>query len=257
MRAIKKVIPSFFTCLGLISGCISIVYSSKDMITFAGYFIIAAAIIDFLDGFFARILDSISDFGKQLDSLTDIVSFGVAPSMILYGLILRSLVEIEPGSRFNLTSPEFGKLLILYMAFLIAVFSALRLAKFNIDPGQKYQFKGLPVPASGLLIASIGIVSEISKDLPFQDIILNPYFLISLILVVCFLLVSNIPMFSLKFTSTGFKDNSIRYIFLVISAVIIIFFKIPGLAPIIILYILMSILNSLFRLQVKTQAKSN
>jgi CDP-diacylglycerol--serine O-phosphatidyltransferase len=219
------------------------------MITFAGYFIIAAAIFDFLDGFFARLLNSVSDFGIQLDSLTDIVSFGLAPSMIVYGLILRSLVEIEPGSRFDLSSPDFGKLMILYLAFLIAVFSALRLARFNIDPGQKHQFKGLPVPASGLLIASIGIVSEISKDLPFQEIILNLYFLIALIIVICFLLVSNIPMFSLKFPGTGFKENSIRYIFLVISAVIIIIFRTPGLAPVIILYILMSLLNNLLRLQ--------
>lgn len=250
MTAIKKIIPSVFTCLGLISGCISIIYSSKDMITYAGYFIIAAAVFDFLDGFFARLLNSVSDFGIQLDSLTDIVSFGVAPSMIIYGLILRSLIEIEPDSRFNLTSPEFGKLLILYMAFLIAVFSALRLARFNIDPEQKHQFKGLPAPAGGLLIASIGIVSEISKDLPFQDIILNLYFLIGLIIVICFLLVSNIPMFSLKFTSTGFKDNNMRYIFLIISAVIIILYKTPGLAPVVILYILMSILNNLLRLQI-------
>jgi CDP-diacylglycerol--serine O-phosphatidyltransferase len=241
MKTINKIIPSVFTCIGLIAGCISIVYSSKDMITYAGYFIIAAAVFDFLDGLFARILNSVSDFGVQLDSLTDIVSFGVAPSMVLYGLIIRSLVEIEPGSRFNLASPELSKLFIMYTAFLVAVFSALRLARFNIDPGQKNEFKGLPVPASGLLIASIGIVSEASKDLPFRDIILNLYFLLGLIIVICFLLVSNIPMFSLKFKNTSFRENSIRYIFLAISAVIIIIFKIPGLAPVVILYILLSV----------------
>ncbi len=247
MRAINRIIPSVLTCLGLLAGCISIVYSSKDMITYAGYFIIAAAVFDFLDGLLARILNSVSEFGIQLDSLTDIVSFGVAPSMILYGLIIRSLVEIAPDSGFNLASPAFSKLLIMYMAFLVAVFSALRLARFNIDPAQKNEFKGLPVPASGLLIASIGIVSEVSKNLPFQDIILNLYFLLGLIIIICFLLVSNIPMFSLKFRNASFRDNSIRYIFLVVSAVIIILFKIPGIAPVVILYILISVFMRAFK----------
>ncbi len=249
MKLMNRIVPSVLTCLGLLAGCISIVYSSKDMITYAGYFIIAAAVFDFLDGQFARILNSVSDFGKQLDSLTDVVSFGVAPSMILYGLIVRSLVEIDPGSRFNLASPGFSKLLILHIAFLIAVFSALRLARFNIDPGQKHEFKGLPVPASGLLIASIGIVSEVSGNLPFQNIILNPYFLISLIVIVCFLLVSDIPMFSLKFKNADFRSNAFRYIFLAIAAVIIILFRIPGIAPVIIIYILMSLLNILLRMK--------
>ena len=247
MRAINKIIPSFFTCLGLLAGCISIVYSSRDMITYAGYFIIAAAAFDFLDGLFARIFNSVSDFGIQLDSLTDIVSFGVAPSMILYGLIIRSLVEIAPGSRFNLASPDFSKLVVMYMAFLIAIFSALRLARFNIDPEQKNEFKGLPVPASGLLIASIGIVSEVSKDLPFQNIILNIYFLLGLIIILCFLLVSNIPMFSLKFTTPCFRDNIIRYIFIGVSAILIILYKIPGIAPVVVLYILISLLARAFK----------
>jgi CDP-diacylglycerol--serine O-phosphatidyltransferase len=247
MKAVKNIIPTLFTCLGLISGCISIVYSlQREMIVVAGFFIIIAAIFDFLDGFLARILNSVSDFGKQLDSLADIISFGVAPSMIVYRLIMFSLVE----TGLSVDRPGFDNALILYSAFIIVVFSALRLAKFNIDSRQKNYFIGLPTPASALLIASIGINSDI-YFLPFEAKenvynISSLFFLIGLIIVICFLLVSNIRMFALKFRKFSFKDNGIRYLFLVISALIIILFGIRGLAPVIILYILLSLINNWF-----------
>ena len=245
MKVLKSVVPAVFTCLGLISGCISIVYSlQREMIVIAGFFIIIAAIFDFFDGFFARILNSVSDFGKQLDSLADIISFGAAPSMILYRLIQFSLIE----TGLSVDKPGFDKTLILYSAFFIVVFSALRLAKFNIDSRQKNYFRGLPTPASALLIASVGINSDL-YFLPFEtkENVYNIYsliFLIGLIIVICALLVSNIRMFSLKFKNLFFKDNSIRYLFLVISAVTFVLFGIPGLAPIIILYILLSLINN-------------
>ena len=247
----KKAIPSVLTCLALISGCISIVYSlQKEMLVSAGYFILVAAVFDYLDGFFARLLNSVSNFGIHLDSLSDIVSFGIAPSMIVYRLILFTLVNTAHGSDLDIDSPGIENELILYSAFLIGVFSALRLARFNIDNEQKTYFKGLPTPASAILIASTGINSDI-YFLPFKnnENIYNIYSLISLIaliIVVCFLLVSNIRMFSLKFAGTSFKGNSIRYIFLILSALIIIFYGISGLAPVIALYILMSLVNNWF-----------
>ncbi len=247
MKVVKNIIPALFTCLGLISGCISIVYSlQREMIVIAGFFIIFAAIFDFLDGFFARILNSVSDFGKQLDSLADIISFGVAPSMIVYRLIMFSLVE----TGVSVDRPGFNNALILYSAFIIAVFSALRLAKFNIDSKQKNQFRGLPTPASALLIAAIGINSDI-YFLPFE-VKVNVYniysliFLTGLIVVICILLVSNIRMFSLKFKNLSVRDNSIRYLFLILSAVIFILSGLRGLAPVIILYILLSLINNWF-----------
>jgi len=247
----KKAIPSVLTCLALISGSISIVYSlQKEMLVYAGYFIIIAAVFDFLDGFFARLLNSVSNFGVHLDSLSDIVSFGIAPSMILYRLILFTLVNTAHGSRLDIDSPGIENELILYSAFLIGVFSALRLARFNIDDEQKIFFKGLPTPASAILIASIGINHDIYFLLfKTNENIYNIYSLITLlalIIVICFLLVSNIRMFSLKFKNTSFKGNSIRYIFLLLSALVIVFFGIKGLAPIIALYILMSIINNWF-----------
>lgn len=247
MKLLRKVVPSVFTCLGLISGCISIVYSSqREMIVIASFFIIVAAIFDFLDGFFARILNSISDFGKQLDSLADIISFGLAPSMIVYRLILFSLVD----AGLSIDKPGFDKTLILYSAFLIVVFSALRLAKFNIDSEQKSSFKGLPTPASALLIASIGINSDV-YFLPFEvnENVYNIYsliFLIAIIVIVCTLLVSNIRMFSLKFVNISVEDNSVRYLFVILSAIIIVLLGVQGLAPVIILYILLSLINNWF-----------
>jgi CDP-diacylglycerol--serine O-phosphatidyltransferase len=245
MKVLKNIIPAIFTCLGLICGCISIVYSlQREMIVVAGFFIIFAAIFDFLDGFFARILNSVSDFGKQLDSLADIISFGVAPSMIVYRLILFSLVD----TGLSIDKPGFEKSLVLYSAFFIVVFAALRLAKFNIDSKQKDSFIGLPTPASALLIASFGINSD-KYFLPFmtKENVYNIYsliFLIALIIVICYLMVSNIRMFSLKFRTLSFKNNGLRYIFLIISAVIIILSGIQGLAPVIILYILLSLINN-------------
>jgi CDP-diacylglycerol--serine O-phosphatidyltransferase len=245
MKVIKKTIPALFTCLGVISGCISIVYSlQREMIVVAGFFIIIAAIFDFLDGFFARLLNSVSDLGKQLDSLADIISFGVAPSMIVYRLIMFSLVD----TGLSVDKPGFCNSLILYSAFIIVVFSGLRLAKFNIDSRQKNYFIGLPTPASALLIASVGINSDM-YFLPFEakENVYNVnslIFLIGLIIVICFLLVSNIRMFALKFKSFSFRNNSIRYLFLVISAFIFVLFGLPGLAPVIILYIFLSLINN-------------
>ncbi len=245
MKVIKYIIPAVFTCLGLVCGCISVVYSlQREMIVVAGYFIVLAAIFDFFDGFLARILNSVSDFGRQLDSLADIISFGVAPSMIVYRLILFSLVD----TGLSIDKPGFERSLILYSAFIIVVFSALRLAKFNIDKRQKDLFTGLPTPASALLIASIGINSDI-YFLPFmtRENVYNIYsliFLIVLIIVICYLMVSSVRMFSLKFRNFSFGENGLRYIFLVISALIIILFGIPGLAPVIILYIFLSLINN-------------
>jgi CDP-diacylglycerol--serine O-phosphatidyltransferase len=245
----KKVIPSLLTCMSLISGSISIVYSlQKEMLVYAGYFIIIAAIFDFLDGFFARLFKTVSDFGVHLDSLADVVSFGIAPSMILYRLILFTLVNTAHGSRLDIDSPGIENELILYSAFLIGVFSALRLARFNIDNEQKTYFKGLPTPASAILIASIGINHDIYFLLfKNNENVYNIYSLVTLIVliaVICFLLVSNIRMFSLKFKNTGFRGNGIRYIFLLLSALIIILFGIKGLAPVIALYIILSLINN-------------
>jgi CDP-diacylglycerol--serine O-phosphatidyltransferase len=247
MNNIKKGLPSVFTSLGLISGCISIVVStSYGDLSLAGYFIIIAAVFDFIDGMVARALNSISDFGKQLDSLADVVSFGVAPAMILYRLILLSYVKSSPNAGFDVMNPAPVESLILFSSFLVAVFSALRLAKFNIDPDQVKSFRGLPTPANAIFISAIGFMAESSRELPLSGIIFNRYFLLVVIVLSCYFLVSTISMFSLKFSSVGLRQNLLRYLFLLFSVVLIVILGLPGLAPVVILYIATSLINNWF-----------
>jgi len=244
MITIKRHIPNFVTSLGLLSGCISIVYATSGNLKLAGIFILIAALFDFMDGWTARLLNSISDFGIQLDSLADVISFGVAPSFILYKLMLFSLVESSPDSNFNIVEPGLAQTMVLSSSFLIAVFAALRLARFNTDITQKESFRGLPTPAAALLIAGIGfMVTDDRRNLPLEPVFLKTWFLLILILLVCWLMVSGIRMFSMKFKHYGIKENALRYLFLVISILLIFIFRLPGLVPIILLYILLSLIN--------------
>lgn len=246
MESIKKALPSFFTSLGLISGCISIVIStSSGNLTLAGYFILIAAVFDFVDGFVARLVNNVSAFGKELDSLSDVVSFGVAPSMILYRLILLSYVNSSLLADFDVFNPGTLRSLVIFSTFLVAVFSALRLAKFNLDPKQTKNFRGLPVPANAIFIAALGFAAE-SVQLPGTEILFTKGFLLSVVVISCFLLVSNIGMFSLKFSTYDFRKNYLRYLYLAFSAILLVFFGLPGLAPVILLYILLSVINNYF-----------
>src|SRR5512133_274788 len=214
----KKGLPCLFTSLGLVAGCISIVLSvSYGNLTMACYFILIAAFFDFIDGFTARLVDGVSEFGKQLDSLADVVSFGVAPSMILYRLILLSYVISTPDARFDVVNPYTGQQAVMFSTFIIAVFAALRLAKFNLDPGQSKSFRGLPVPANALFIAGLGFAAESSRSFPGPDILFSKWFLLGVVVVFSFLMVSNIRMFSLQMATYKIKDNLVPYIFLLFS----------------------------------------
>jgi CDP-diacylglycerol--serine O-phosphatidyltransferase len=241
MGTMKRHIPNFITSLGLIAGCISIAYSTGGDIKRAGIFILIAALFDFADGWIARMLNSVSEFGKQLDSLSDVISFGVAPSFILYKLMVFSLVE--GSTRFNIAEPGLSKTILLSSSFLVAVFAALRLARFNIDDSQKLSFSGLPTPGAALLIASFGFIIE-QRDLSFEPFLLKTWFLILFLLVVCWLMVSGIRMFSLKFKNYSLKDNALRYVLLLLSAVLILVFGIPGIFPVILLYIILSLVSN-------------
>ena len=248
MATFKHHIPNFVTSLGLLSGCISIVYSTSGDLKLAGIFILIAALFDFVDGWMARMLNNITDFGKQFDSLADVVSFGVAPSFIVYKLMLFSLVQSSPDSNFNIVEPGLAQTLVLSSSFLIAIFAALRLARFNTDTTQTESFRGLPTPAAALLIAAIGfVVTDDQRDLPLEPMLLKLWFLLVLIVVVCWLMVSGIRMFSLKFKHYGIKDNALRYLFLFLSIVLIILFRLPGMVPVVVLYILISIVYPLFQ----------
>ncbi len=237
MKLIKS-IPNIITSLNLFAGSLAIIMVFQEKLHVASLFIGIAAIFDFLDGFTARILKAYSEIGKQLDSLADVISFGLAPSFILYGLMINAL-NVDG---FNQILP-IDELILLCLPFLIVIFSALRLAKFNIDTNQTTNFIGLPTPANAILIASLPVLLWYYNYSFLDQVITNQYFLIILILVQSFLLVSNIKMFSLKFSNFSFRDNKIRFVFLGISLILILAIQLFAIPTLIILYIVLSLVS--------------
>jgi CDP-diacylglycerol--serine O-phosphatidyltransferase len=237
--AVKKHIPNFITLLNLVSGCIGIIFIFDGNLPVASYLIFLAALFDFLDGMVARILKVKSDIGKELDSLADIISFGLVPGFIMMKLLQISIgiTEVNPG----IIS------VIPYLALLIPVFSAIRLAKFNIDSRQTYSFIGLPTPACAILIASFPLIIEQKTTLIgfepawFANQITNPYLLIGLILILSYLLVAELPLFSLKISKNEPVKNRIKYVFIGISAILIILFYFLSVPFIMLFYILLSL----------------
>jgi CDP-diacylglycerol---serine O-phosphatidyltransferase len=231
----KRHIPNFITSLNLACGCIGIgIIFKGDLITSA-YLIGLAAIFDLLDGISARLLNSRSDFGKELDSLADIVSFGVLPGLIFYCLLDMAFYEAEGIQGY-----------IPFIAFLIPVFSALRLAKFNNDSNQANSFSGMPTPANALFIASIPLIL-VSQDnkIPFiYDIFGNPGFIIILVFALSLLMVLPIPLFSLKFKDLSWKNNIMQYILIISSIILLIFLNFYAVPIIFFLYIILSIINN-------------
>ncbi len=215
---IKKHIPNFITCLNLFLGCIAITFAFKGELELAGYFIFAAALADFLDGLAARVLHAYSPIGKDLDSLADVVSFGVAPAAIAYQL----LTVATPNQYLP------------YAAFLLPIFGALRLARFNIDTRQSENFIGLPIPSAGLFIAAIPMAYEFP----------NVYTLLVMIIGLSALMVSTITLFSLKFKNFTWGDNQFKYYLLIAALVLLPFFKFAAIPTIIGLYIGLSVLKN-------------
>lgn len=214
---IKKHIPNFITCLNLFSGCIGVYLAFQGNYQGAFIAILISAVFDFFDGFAARLLKAYSPMGKELDSLADVVSFGVLPGAIVFSLLSKiDLNEWLP-----------------YLGFVIPVFSALRLAKFNIDDRQTSSFIGLPTPANAIFWG--GLVYSFSNIL-----IENVWPLSILILLFSYLLVAELPMFALKFKNYGLKDNQIQYLFLVGCLASLIIFQANAFPILIGWYILLS-----------------
>lgn len=215
----KKHIPNFITSLNLFTGCVGIYFAFSGNYTWAFVCVLLAAIFDFMDGFAARLLKAYSPMGKELDSLADVISFGLLPGAIVFFFL--SQVEIHP--------------LIPFFAFLIPVFSGLRLAKFNVDERQTDSFIGLPVPANAIFWG--GLIYSYHHFLAQY-----PWVVIALVLLFSFLLISELPMFSLKMKNLSWADNIVQYCFLLFSLLLIIFFRTNAFASIILVYILFSIL---------------
>lgn len=241
-----KQIPNIITCGNLVCGCMGILAATHHQLQWAVYFIIIASLLDFFDGFLARKLNSNSTIGKDLDSLADGVTFGVLPGFIIFELM---------NSNYVFTTNVFSQSHPLsFFAFLIPVFSIVRLAKFNNDPRQTDSFIGLPTPACTLFVASLvyiqhdahtnfsfglfhspPVFSGLMKSEP------NIYAFVTLIAILSFLLVCELPLFALKFKSFALKDNVLRYFFLLCGLILLIKFNFAAFAYIIPLYILISV----------------
>lgn len=221
----KRHIPNFLTSCNLVCGCLGIVFLLEDRGIPAAWFVWAACVFDFLDGFAARMLKVTSPIGKELDSLADVISFGVLPALVMYKMI---------GS----TTPSPG---LPYIGFLIAVFSALRLAIFNVDETQRDSFRGLNTPANTLFITSLPLLqAEIGQWLS------QTWILIVITVIFSFLLVSPIEIFALKFKDFTWKENKIRFTFLGLSVLMLVTLQVLAIPLIILLYIGLSLGSKAF-----------
>ena len=199
----------------------------------ASLFIGLAAVVDFLDGFVARLFNASSEMGKQLDSLADVVSFGVAPSMIIYQFLRMSYAKEESGLDISV--------LLLLPAFIIAAASAFRLAKFNLDQSQQYGFKGVPTPAVGLLIASFPLIYWHAENETVISLLLNKWVLYAVIVFLSWIMVSNIPMMAMKFKNLSIKSNLPKFILVILSIIAAIFLQWMAVPVIFIAYIILSL----------------
>jgi CDP-diacylglycerol---serine O-phosphatidyltransferase len=227
MKVLKH-LPNLLTCGNLICGCLGVLMVFRNPSEVAAYFVWGACIFDFLDGFAARWLKVSSPIGKELDSLADMISFGVLPAMVMFTLI----DAVAPQS------------VLPYTALLLAVFSALRLAKFNIDETQKDSFLGVPTPANGLFITSLIFVPA-----PFHIWLYNPWFLLSITLVFSALLVTPLELFALKFKNFSWLDNQVRFTFLGLAGLLVMVLKAGAIPLVILLYIIFSFISRLVKVQ--------
>ena len=241
----KRHIPNLITLLNVLCGCIATVFAVANVLEMAALFVCLGIFLDFLDGLAARLLRVKSELGVQLDSLADMITSGLVPGIVMFQLLnmselggwnMASNISLDGDSDFSFLP---------FSGFLITLASAYRLAKFNIDENQVNSFIGLPTPANALLIISLPLILLYQNNDVLNGIILNQWFLISLTLLSGYLLNSRIELFALKFKNWGFKDNALRYIFIIISLVVLITMRFLGIPLIIVFYVLGSWVQNL------------
>jgi CDP-diacylglycerol--serine O-phosphatidyltransferase len=246
-----KQIPNLFTLLNLVFGCIAIililqpgesittingenlVINLPEKMAYASFFIFAAGIVDFLDGFLARLMKASSEMGKQLDSLSDCVTFGVAPSMIMYQLLRMSYLKEETAFDTSVW--------LLLPAILIACGAAWRLAKFNIDERQSISFRGVPTPITGFMVAALPLV-VFYNSWDLAEFVLNRWVLYGIVVLISYLMVSDLPIMSLKFKDYSFKGNQPKIILAVISIILAVIFQWAAIPLIYLTYVALSLL---------------
>jgi len=247
---IKKQIPNLFTLLNLLSGLIAILMVASDKLVEAAFFVFLGIFFDFFDGFFARKLKVEGEFGKQLDSLADMVTSGVVPGLVMFQLILYAVkqewfmqLSCEVGDW-----QDYSETFYYYLPFIglaIPLAAAYRLAKFNIDERQTSSFIGLPTPAFSIFVLSLPLILYYSDKQFFVDIIQNKYVLIVITLVGSYLLNAEIPLFSLKFKNYTWAENKVKYVFIILTLGLLLTLQTVAIPLVIILYILMSLLENI------------
>jgi len=215
-----KHVPNFLTCCNLVCGCLGIIFLFEGSTIPTAYFVLAACVFDFFDGFAARLFKANSPIGKELDSLADMVSFGALPAMLMY----KTLALSSPHPYLP------------YISLLLAVCSALRLAVFNIDVTQSDSFKGLPTPANAIFITTLPFLTQ-----PVFDVVHGPVFLTIITIVFSLFMVSRFDLFALKFKNFSWADNKIRFTFLILSVLLVALLQWAALPLLILLYIAMSL----------------
>lgn len=219
----KRHIPNAITCANLFSGCIGIVFAFRGDLQTAAYFVVLSGIFDFFDGMVARLLNVKSAIGKDLDSLADMVSFGFLPGVIMFQLLKVS---------------DYSSEYLPFLGFFITIFSAIRLAKFNNDLRQTEDFIGLNTPMNTLFICSLPFIA---KDYP--EVIGSSILLISITVITSFLLISEIKIFSLKFSDLSWAKNKIKFIFLILSVLLIAVLQFAAIPFVLVLYIALSVMH--------------
>jgi CDP-diacylglycerol--serine O-phosphatidyltransferase len=243
----KRHLPNVLTLLNLFCGSIAVLFAVQNQFVAAALFVFLGILFDFFDGFVARKLDVQSELGLQLDSLADMVTSGLVPGIVMFKLIANAVSIPEPeryetwNSSLQLHGLEQSFLPLIGLFITLA--SAYRLATFNLDEDQQDYFKGLPTPANTLLIMSLPLIMEFQNSAMATTLILNPWFLIGLTVLSCYLLNSRITLFALKFKDWSVKSNAIRYSFLLVSLILLLIFHFVAIPMILMLYIGMSLMS--------------
>lgn len=243
---LKKYIPNLLTLLNLLSGTIAVYFAVKEELVIAASFVFLGIIFDFFDGFAARLLKVQGELGKQLDSLADVVTSGVVPGIVLFQLISKSVENkswenavnsvLKTENEHYFTSTFFISLI----GLLFTMGAAYRLAKFNIDVRQTSSFIGLPTPAAALVVLSLPLILNYSNNEMVSGLIQNVWFLIGLAVLLCYLMNAEIPLFSLKFKDYSWKKNKIKYLFIILTAILSTIFQFIAIPLVILLYVLLS-----------------
>ncbi|MDT0643021.1 CDP-alcohol phosphatidyltransferase family protein [Zunongwangia sp. F363] len=243
---LKKHIPNLITLLNLLSGTIAVLFAVQGHLIMAAVFVALGIFFDFFDGLAARALDVKSEVGLQLDSLADAVTSGVVPGIVMYQMLNKALpgggqeISTEWAADTSFLEWDFNTTAL--VGLLITLASAYRLAKFNVDERQTDSFIGLPTPANALLILSLPLILTYQPGEIVSSLILNEWFLIGLTLVSCYFLNAEIKLFALKFSDWSFQHNKLRYLFILLCLLLVIFLQFAAIPVIIVSYVLLSLI---------------